>query len=352
MSEVMIKDAASLFNGMKMHPKPFIAEDGKAYSLVYNGRGDRGDINSYEQVPVENASLRYDEWRRLDDAVVRVAEYQLTGIKDLREQGLVYPLGNAMGTTVLTWETMSDMGEAITSIDPIRRGLSDAPDFETKHLPIPVTYMDYQIGERFLQESRNRGNPINTISAERAARKVNEALENMLFGATAVKTYGGGTIDTYLSFSHSNSVNLTEDWDAAGKTGAEIKDDVLAMVQESIDYKYLGPWMIYIPTAYQTKMGEDYSVSGSSKMTIQERIESIEGIIKVKVAHLLPANTVVMVQMTPDVVELVDGLPIQNVQWDTEGGFMHYFKVLTIQVPRLKADYNGNTGIVILKAAS
>jgi hypothetical protein len=52
------------------------------------------------------------------------------------------------------------------------------------------------------------------------------------------------------------------------------------------------------------------------------------------------------------VVELVDGLPIQNIQWDTEGGFMHYFKVLTIQVPRLKADYNGNTGIVILKAAS
>jgi len=110
--------------------------------------------------------------------------------------------------------------------------------------------------------------------------------------------------------------------------------------------------MIYIPTAYQVKMGDDYDVSGKSLMTIQQRVESIEGIIKVKVAHTLPDNTVVLVQMTPDVVELVDGLPIQNIQWDTEGGFMHYFKVLTIQVPRLKADYNGNTGIVILKAAS
>ena len=348
MNDVMIKDAASLFSGMKMPPKPFIAEDGKAYSLVFNGKGDRNDINNYTQEPANYASLRYDEWRRLDDAVQRVAEYQLVGIKDLREQGLVYPLGNAMGTTVLTWETMSDMGEAITSIDPIRRGVSDAPDFDIKHLPIPVTYMDYQIGERYLQESRTRGNPINTISAERGARKVNEALENMLFGATAIKTYGGGTIDTYLSFTHSNAVTLTENWDAAGKTGAEIKDDMLGMVQESIDNKFLGPWMVYIPTAYQTVIGDDYSVSGASKMTIQQRIESIEGIIKVKVAHTLPANTVVMVQMTPDVVELVDGLPIQNIQWDTEGGFMHYFKVLTIQVPRLKADYNGNTGIVIL----
>ena len=346
--EVMIKDAASLLASAPQHPKPFIADDGNAYALVYNGKGDRGDISSYEQVPVNNASLRYDEWRRLDDSVQRVAEYQLVGIKDLREQGLVYPLGNAMGTTVLTWETMSDMGEAITSIDPIRRGVSDAPDFETKHLPIPVTYMDYQIGERYLQESRNRGNPISTINAERAARKVNEALENMLFGEKAVKTYGGGAIDTYLSFSGTNTVDLDAAWDASGVTGEDIKDNILEMVQESINYKFMGPWMVYVPTAYQTKLGDDYSVSGASKMTIQQRVEAIEGIIKIKVAHSLPADTVLLVQMTPDVVELVDGLPIQNVQWNTEGGFMHYYKVLTIQVPRLKADYNGNTGIVKL----
>lgn len=343
----MIKDAASLLSKAPRHPKPFIGEDGNAYALVFNG-GDRNDINNYEQVPVANASLRYDEWRRLDDAVQRVAEYQLTGIKDLRDQGLIYPLTNAMGTTVLTWEVMSDMGEAITSIDPIRRGKSDAPDFDTKHLPIPVTYMDYQIGERYLQESRNRGNPISTVNAERAARKVNEALENMLFGATAVKTYGGGTVDTYLSFSASNSVALDKNWDATGKTAAEIKDDLLACVQESIDNKFMGPWMFYVPTAYMTKLADDYDVSGASKMTIQQRLESIEGIIKVKVAHTLPANTCILVQMTPDVVELVDGLPIQNIQWDTEGGFMHYYKVLTIQVPRVKCDYNGNTGIVIL----
>jgi len=344
----MIKDAASLFSKMPKHPKSYIAEDGKAYALVYNGKGSRTNPENYEERLVDYASLRYDEWRRLDKAVQKVAEYQLVGIQDLRDQGLVYPLDNAMGTTVLTWQVMSDMGEAIVSIDPIRRGVSDSPDFDTKHLPLPATYMDYQIGERYLQESRNLGNPINVVDAERAARKVNEQLENMLFSATAIKTYGGGTIDTYLSFSASNSVDLDENWDASGKTGAEIKDDVLAMIQESIDHKFLGPWMLYIPTAYQTKMADDYSVSGASKMTVQQRIESIEGIIKVKVAHMLPANTVVMVQMTPDVVELVDGLPIQNIQWDTEGGWMHYFKVLTIQVPRVKCDYNGNTGIVIL----
>ena len=348
MNKVMIKDAVSLFSSMPTHPKPFIAEDGKAYSLVFNGKGDRADINNYEQVPVNHASLRYDEWRRLDDAVQRVAEYNLIGIQDLRDQGLVYPLSNAMGTTVLTWQVMSDMGEAMVSIDPIRRGRNDQPDFDTKHLPIPVTYMDYQIGERYLQESRNRGNPISTVDAERAARKVNEQLEDMLFSASAIKTYGGGTVDTYLSFSASNSVTLSENWDAAGKTGSEIKDDVLACIQESIDNKFMGPWMFYVPTAYQSVLADDYSVSGASKMTIQQRIEAIEGIIKVKVAHRLPANTCLLVQMTPDVVELVDGLPIQNIQWDTEGGFMHYYKVLTIQVPRVKCDYNGNTGIVIL----
>jgi hypothetical protein len=62
----------------------------------------------------------------------------------------------------------------------------------------------------------------------------------------------------------------------------------------------------------------------------------------------LPADTVLLVQMTSDVVDLVDGMPIQTVQWDTEGGFIHNYKVMTIQVPRVKSDYNNRSGIVKL----
>ena len=327
--------------------KPFIADDGKAYVISHKG-GDRNDINNYVQVPVSNAALRYDEWRTLDDAVVKIAEQRLIGFDDLRRNGLVYTLNNAMATTVLTWEEMSDAMEAYISMDPIRRGDNDVPDFAPKHIPIPIVHVDYQLGDRLLQESRNRGDSLDTSNAERATRKVAEQLEDMLFGSASSYTYGGGTIYTYLTHPDINTVSLALEWNGSGKTPVQIKDDVLAMKQASIDDKHYGPWMLYIPTAYETILDNDYDVSGTSLQTIRERILSISGIQEIKVVDRLAADTVIMVQMTKDVVDLVDGMPIQNVQWNSEGGFVHHYKVMTIQLPRIKSDYNNTSGVIVL----
>ena len=329
--------------------RPFIGEDGNPYQLIFKG-GDRLNTNNYETKLVTNATLRYDEWRTLDDVVVKVAEERLVGYDDLRARGLVKPLANAMGTTVLTWEEMSNGLSAEVSISPVKRGKNDAIDFQAAHIPIPIVHADYQIDERILQESRNRGSGLDTINAERAARKVTEKLEDMLFGATATMTYGGGTIHSYLSHPDKNTLSFAsagEFWDDAGKTAAEIKDDVLNMKQASIDAKYYGPWMLYVPTSYETVLDDDYSVSGASQQTIRQRIENIGGIIGVKVVDKLPADTVLLVTMQSDVVDIVDGMGMQNVQWNSEGGFVHHYKVMTIQVPRVKSDYDNNSGIVV-----
>jgi len=55
-----------------------------------------------------------------------------------------------------------------------------------------------------------------------------------------------------------------------------------------------------------------------------------------------------MVQMTSNVVRIVNGMPIQNVEWKSEGQFVGNYKVMTIQVPQIRSDYNGNTGLVHL----
>lgn len=329
--------------------RPWIdPKSGKAYINVYHGRGDRKDPKNYSLQPVTNAVLRYDEWRQLDDAVVRAGMQRLVGFDDLRSRGLVYNLNNAMGTTVLTYERLSEAMEANVSINPVKRGDDDQVDFEAAHLPIPVIHADYQINERILQESRNRGESLDTLNAEAAARKVAEKLEDMLFGSTSLLTYGGGTIYTYLTEPNINPVTLSESWDASGKTAAEILADVIAMKQASIDDRHYGPWMLYIPTSYDTVMDEDYSTSGASTQTIRQRIESVNGILGVRVVDRLPADTVLLVQMTSDVVDIVDGLPLQNVEWSTEGGFIHNYKVMTIQIPRVKSDYNNRSGIVKL----
>jgi hypothetical protein len=352
MKRVQRVEEISFLKNKNGHMRPFIGNDGKAYVLNHTG-GDKDVLANYEKQLVANATLRYDEWRRLDDAVIKVAEQRLIGFDDLRRNNLVYTLNNPMATTVLTWDQMSDAMEAAVSIDPIRRGDGDRPIFETKHIPIPIIHADYTIGERVLQESRTRGNGLDTLSAERATRKVLVQLEDMLFGSTSTLTYGGGTIYSYLSHPDINTVNFdsTGNWAAAGKTAANIKDDVLAMKQASIADKHYGPWMLYVPTAYETVLDDDYSVSGASGQTIKQRIEAISGIQGVKVVDRLPANTVLMVQMTSDVVDLIDGMGIQNVEWSTEGGFVHNYKVMAIQIPRIKSDYNNTSGIVKLVAA-
>lgn len=329
--------------------RPFIADDGNAYILTYNGRGDKNDPKNYSKRMVGNAVLRYDEWRALDQAVVRIAEQRLVGFDDLRRNGLVYPLGNAMGTTVLTWQQMSDAMEAVVSMDPVRRSKNDRVAFSTEHTPIPVIHSDYELSERALMESRNRGNGLDTLSAERAARKVAEKLEDMLFGSASVLTYGGGTIYTYLTHPDINTIAISGNWDDTSGPAEAIIADVIAMKQALINDKFYGPYMLYIPTAYETVLDEDYKSTGAGmSQTIAQRILQIKNIQGIQVVDRLPANTVLMVCMQKDVVDLIDGMPIQNVQWDSEGGFLHNYKVMTIQVPRIKSDYDGRCGVVKL----
>jgi hypothetical protein len=60
----------------------------------------------------------------------------------------------------------------------------------------------------------------------------------------------------------------------------------------------------------------------------------------------LPADTVLLVEMTSDVVRWVNGMNLQNVEWSTEGGMISHYKVMTIQVPQVRADQEGQSGVV------
>lgn len=328
--------------------RPWLADDGRSYITVHKG-GSIADPNNYVNAPIHtNATLRRDEWITLDEAVLKIAETRLGGVQDLIENGLVYNLGNGMGTTVLEHHTMSDAMEAEMTMDGVTRGKGDRVDFNTVYMPLPIIHVDYEINARVLAASRNLRNPLDTTNAERAARKVNEQLESMLFTNTTY-AFGGGTIYSYINEPNRNTVTLAQNWDASGKTGAEIITDVLNMKQASINAKHYGPWMLYIPTAYETVLDNDYDTT-TPGTTIRERIMKIDGISGIKVVDTLTANNVLLVQMTSDVVRLVRGLGMQNIEWSAEGNMVTKYKVMTIQVPQVRADYSGNSGIVHLAA--
>jgi len=324
--------------------RPFV-HNGNTFVSVYSGSGNAKDPKSYQTIQINAATgtLRRDEWKTLDDAVLKISETRLNGIQSLITKGLTYNLGNAMGTTVLEMHDSSDTTGAEMTMDGVSRSKGDRQVFGTTYLPIPIIHMDYEINARVLSASRKMGNGLDVGMAERAARKVSEKLEDMLF-TNETYAFGGGTIYSYLNQPQRNIVALGTDWGTA--TGAVILAKVLAMKQASIDALHYGPWELYIPTAYETVMDKDYDTSGTSTQTIRDRILKIGGITDVKVVDTLTAANVLLVQMTSDVVRLVRGMGIQNVQWSVEGNFLTKYKVMTIQVPQIRADQSGNSGIV------
>lgn len=324
--------------------RPFIGVDGRAYISVYNGEGDRKDAKSYRKLSVNSATLRRDEWKHLDDAIIPVAESRLNGIQDLITRGLVYNLGNALGTTVLETHDLSDAFEAELSMDGIKRSKGDRPEYGTVYLPIPIIHVDYEINARVLEASRRLGNPLDTTSAERAARKVAEKLEKLLF-TNEKYSFGGGTIYSYLNFPHRNTTTVAA-WSNPATTAKNIIDSVRQMKQEALNANFYGPWQLYVPTTVETRLDDDYNTSGQSTQTIRERILKIAGIAGISVVDTLPDNNYLLVQMTSDVVRLVRGMGIQNVQWGSEGDFVTKYKVMTIQVPQIRSDHEGKCGVV------
>lgn len=318
---------------------------GKVYiNMMVNS--DKGPV--LRAIPVTaNAALMRDEWIEIDRVVQRVSRERLVGAADLMSRGLTYNLTNPMGKTVFEYQDMNDPGEASVSMDGATQGKGDRPDYLTKYLPIPIIHSDFTLGQRSLEASRTSGDAIDTTMVESCTRRVIEKLEDMLFTSYSY-TFGGGTIQSYIAFTNKNSVTLSANWNAAGKTGALILADVLDMVQASITAKHYGPWVLYVPTAYQTVLADDYT-SGYPK-SIKARLMEIDGLLDIKVADRLAANTVLLVQMTADTVRMINGFAPKVIQWSTQGGMVHHFKVMAIQVPQLRADQNGNSGITVLAA--
>ena len=324
--------------------RPYIAANGKAYISVFKG-GDKTKPANYAAVQVNNGTLRPDEWKMLDTALVEVARERLTGFDYLVSKGLTWSLPNAMGTTVLEWQTISDSQRAVLTMDGVTRGTGDRVEYGQKFLPIPIMHVDYEINQRVLTVSRNMGNGLDVEEARNAARRIREMKEDMLFGNKPYN-FGGSSIYSFLNFPDRTPVALALSWTDPAITPALILADVVKMKNAAKADLHFGPWVMFIPTNYESILDEDYDVSGSSLMTIRERLMKVSGLTDIVTIDRLAEDNVLWVQLTSDTVQIVNGSPLQNIQWKTEGNFVNKYKVIEIAVPRFRADHYGKSGVV------
>lgn len=290
--------------------------------------------------------LRKEEWIQFDTTVVQVARDRLNGVADLLNAGLRIPINNPLGTTVFQWEDMSDMTPADVHMDGVSRGQQDRVTFALNQIPLPIIHKDFFVSRRVLEASRRLGEPLDTTQAATAARLVSERAEDILFNGYSALSFGGGVLRGYTDHPDRNTITLTQNWDASGKTGEEILKDVLDMLAAAHASRMFGPYMLYVPTAYWTILQDDFKAN--SDRTILERIRAVASIIDVKPADVLAANNVVLVQMQRDTIAMIDALQPTVVQWESEGGMLIHFKVMAILVPRIASDHENRNGIVHL----
>jgi uncharacterized linocin/CFP29 family protein len=324
---LIIQDSISTAGGVMSAPGGSVAA-----KILQSG----GNINALRTL----GTLQKDEWIAFDNAVIDIARKVLVGVQDLISRGLVFNLPNALGHTRLEWERVSDMDPATVTMSGISQSQNDRIVYDLQGMPIPIIHKDFNINIRALMASRNKGTSLDVTQAQVASRKVSELIETMLFkGATVLGS--NNPIYGYTTALYRNTGSLTESWMTAD--GASIVGDILAMMGALVDDNMYGPYVLYIPSAVGVRFGEDYKAD--SDKSILQRLREIDGLAAIKSTKDLAANEVVLVQMTSDVIDLINGFSNTTVEWDSHGGMISNFKVMAIMVPRVRNDYLEQSGI-------
>jgi uncharacterized linocin/CFP29 family protein len=323
--------------------RPWLGEDGKSYVTLNRGGKPR-------VVPVRNANatLTKEAWLQLDTAILRVARNRLRAVADLRAAGLTFGIPNGMGTTVLEYQKMNDTGNAIISMDGLRQASDFRPVFESAYLPLPFIHSDFQYSARQLATSRQTAAPLDTTTGEMAGRRVAEMTERLTLGRLDTYTYGGGTIMGITNFTGRLTAVITDPTDSSWTPKIHL-DEVLAMRQQLQDAKHYGPYTLYYSSAWDKYLDNDFNTAYPNK-TLRNRIREIDGIQDVRTLDYLDTASstynMVMLEMDTGTIRLVIGMDVTTLEWDDMGGLRKNYKVMCIIIPQLRADMDGNTGVL------
>ena len=293
-------------------------------------------------------TLRHEEWKYFDEALVQEALIQLKGVADLQAAGLVRPVPNSLGKTIFAYEKITFMDEAEVSMDGLTRTDNDRQEYLMDNLPLPMTHKDFYLDLRTLTASRDKGEPLDTTQVRTAGRVIAEMAEQMLFQGGP--TFGTLPIYGYTTFPHritSVAYGTNGNWTTANttKTGANILEDVLQAIEALQTARFYGPYWVYVSRDSSAKLDDDYNPTFSTK-TIRQRILEVDAVKKLQVVDKLPNATTIFVNASMDTVAWVQGETLQTVQWDEAGGFKINFKAFQIGVPLIRSDAQDRCGVL------
>lgn len=301
---------------------------------------------------VGNSRLDSREWTLLDTEVSLAQRTILIGIQDLRTYGLVRSIGS-IGVMQVDKRVQSERHAADVTMSTRTRVNNDRVDRTTISVPLPVISTAYNIDERELEASRRLMLPLDTAEATEAARAVSETLEGILFNGTTAVTLNGNAVKGYNNatgaLSTSTSSLSTGVWTSGDNAYNTIKATLAALELR----RFRGPFVIYLhPTDYYNLKAVRSSPSDTTQMTLilenmKEQIAAIK-MIDPNNAVGAAAGSMLMVQMSSNVVQLQETMPITNREWRSDDMSAFYAKVMTLAIPFMQYNASSQTGIALV----
>jgi len=307
----------------------------QGFVQITNGRG-----------LVTNSLLRKDEWEMLDDAVLIAATGQMNFISRLNGDPQLRKTLNSMGVLVSQYNQGSEMTRAAVSLSGRAAPDFDRQDYNLTGVPIPVIHKEFQIGMRELEASRAYGSGIDTTNAFEASRVVTEEMERIGFGGNTNIALNQNVLYGITNEPNINTGSAVGGFDTLSNIVPTFRNMIIALAADN----YFGPYEAWVARTQYNEMSLNFHSDGTGDSGLT-RVLKMAGLSAVYPSDWMTAGTLVMAQMTPNVLDFCVYQLNQVVEWTSPDGMAQNFKVMSIGAPRIKSDYNGNSGVVYFTGA-
>lgn len=318
------------------------------------GVDDNGDPVHKPFITNAPATLTRDQWEMVDEALIPIPRQRLQFVADLEAAGMVRNIPNGMAIPILKYQMVSDSGSAQLNMDPIAEVEGDRPLVDEVGLPMPISQGGFNFNFRELVVSRRAGPagsfPLDLTQGQNTARKIGEMTERIFLGNwDHTFGYQGSTVYGLLTFPYRTTVTLTPPT-APGWTPAVTVAEIIGMISVANANGFYGPWRLYHGANWMIPFESDYSTAKGSD-TLIDRITRIKSISGIRQLDYLSAGgrtnyDLILVQMSSDVIQVVNGMPFTPLQWDSHGGMKKHYKMMQIKVPQFYRNMNGTSGII------
>lgn len=271
------------------------------------------------------APLMEEQWKQLDEAVVKAARRVLVGRKVLP----IYNLAD-VGVMEVQWDKESDLSPARISM----YGETPAEDilvYTRKSLVVPILHKDFRIHWRDIIASRRKGRPLDAANAESAALVVAQLEDELILTGE----YSGSPklgIEGLATATGRNTVASVGAWATSPNAVNSVKN---AMEELTVD-KFYGPYdLILQPGAF---LDAHTFIGTTAVMQIDKIRELIGG--KVHVTPALKAadggtDSGLLMETGAENADLCVAQDLKTFYMQLKD-MNHFFKCYEAVVPRVK----------------